>query len=51
MFLEFFHVVKFLHISFVAMVTVFPWQQGYLLTYITIKNICAKHELEILSFC
>ena len=45
------HGAEFLHSFLVAMRTVFQWQQGYLLTYIAIKDICAKYELKIFLFC
>ena len=44
------HNAELLHNLLVAMVTVLPWQQGYLLICIATKNICAKYEAKLLSF-
>ena len=45
--LRYLHEAALLHSLLVAMVTVLPWQQGYLL--ICIKNICGKYEVKLLS--
>ena len=44
------HKVELLHSLLVAMITVLPWQQGYLLICIATKNICAKYEVKPFSF-
>ena len=49
--LKYSHKAGLLHKLLVAMRTAFPWQQDYLLIYITTKNICAKYGLQILLFC
>ena len=49
--LRYSHKAKLLHILLVAMVTVFPKQQGYSLIHYATKNTCAKYELELLSCC
>ena len=48
--LRYFHKAELLHILLVAMVTVLPWQQGYLLICIASTNICGKYEVKLLSF-
>ena len=48
--LRYSHKADLLHSFLVSMVTVLPWQQGYLLICIATKNICAKYEVIPLSF-
>ena len=48
--LRYFHKAELLHSLLVAMVTVLPWQQGYLLICIASINICGKYEVKLLSF-
>ena len=47
--LRYSHKAELLNRFLVAMVTVFPLQQGYSLMYYVTKDIFAKYELEILS--
>ena len=48
--LRYSHKDELLHSFLAAMVTVFPWQQGYLLICIASKNICGKYKVKLLSF-
>ena len=48
--LRYSHKAELLYSLLVAMITVLPWQQGYLLIRIATKNICAKYEVKLLSF-
>ena len=48
--LRYSHKAELLHSLLVAMVTVLPWQQGYLLIPIASNNICVKYEVKLFSF-
>ena len=48
--LRYSHKSELLHSLLVAIVTVFPWQQDYLVICIASKNLCVKYEVEKLSF-
>ena len=48
--LRYSHKAELLHSLLVAMITVFPWQQGYLLICIASNNIRGKYEVKLLSF-
>ena len=43
--LRYSHKTELLHSLIVAMVTLFPLQQDYLLICIASKNLCAKYEV------
>ena len=48
--LRYSHRAELLHSLLVAVATVFPWQQGYLLICVTSNNICGKYEVKLFSF-